>query len=323
MRVLCVDIGTNSTLYLIADVNDGELTIVERGLEANGLGAGLSPGGSLGSELIEANRAILERIVRRTREYGCARSAAIGTAALRYAVNRDTFIAMAAELDIKVEVISDERETVLNWRGIFGPNGPAKFSTALDLGGGSTELAWGRGDKPEWSSSLPLGAVILARRCFTSDPPTKYNIENAALTARSALAIWQDLREEITTGLKTGAIELIGSAGTVTALAAVKYRILEYKPDIFNGLTLSYAQICAWRDRLLSMNLTARRAMPAMPTARAEYIHSGALMLAEIVKMLGEPTVTVSDRGVMFGLAYEIAGFPSAAPRKAAPCTDC
>ncbi len=308
MRIFTIDIGTNSTLYLIADVVNTELKVLERGIEGNGLGANLAFDGKLSQKVLELNRDILQRILERAKRYQCECGAAVGTAALRTAVNKDEFIRMAKSLGLKLEVISDTKEAHLGWKGIFGLKGVGTPSAVLDLGGGSTELVYGKSVEPEWVSSVPLGAVILAKRYFIKDPPSQEEIDKATREVCQAFEKWKYKVNEFKTTAQVNILNLVGAAGTVTALAAIEYGILEYKPDIFNGLRLSFFQVNAWCQRLLAMSLSERRAIPGMPPVRAEYIHAGALILTEILRLLDIPALTVSDRGVMFGLAYELMG---------------
>lgn len=297
MRVLAVDIGTNSTLHLVADVDGGKLTLIERGIAGNRLGAGRAPDGSLPPELITHNRAILERILVRGRELGCRAGRAVGTHALRTAPNGDDFLHMAGELGLPVEIVDGEREAHLAWRGVFGPSGPGRPAALLDIGGGSSELMIGIGEEPEWSESLPIGAVTLTGM-FASDPPRPTEAKSARQLVREALSPWR--------GSLPKSVRLVGVAGTVTALAALERRLASYTPGALEGDTLRLQTIARWRDRLVRMPLAERESLPGMPPARAKVIPAGAVILSEVMKLLGRRTLRVSERGVMFGLAWEM-----------------
>lgn len=299
MRVLAIDVGTNSTLHLIADVSGDDVSLVERGIVGNYLGVGLGDDGTLSSELLKENRTILSNIVRRARESDCVRIAAVGTHALRKMVNRDEFITMAGQLGVPVTVISDAEESQLAWRGVFGIHGCSDTMGLLDLGGGSSELAVGKGSTPYWISSVPLGAVTLARKHFRHDPPTDGEVKSTVETVRNAFIGWS--------GKLPRKAELVGIAGTITSIAAVEHNVTEYKPGVLERLIITVAQVKKWRSRLLTTNVDERRAIPGMPPARAESIHAGVLMLSEILEIIESDSVIVSEKGVLFGLAQKIA----------------
>jgi len=297
---MAIDIGTNSTLHLVAEATGGEVAVVERGIVGNGLGAGLTRDGLITPTVLDENRWILERLLRRGAELGCVRSGAVGTHALRRAGNREEFIRMTDRLGLWLKVISDDEEAAMAWQGVFGGGGPREITGLLDLGGGSTELIVGNGSEPQWWSSVPVGAVMMARENFHSDPPAKPQVTSAVKAVRQAFALWQDR-------LPHGAA-LIGIAGTITSLIAVEQGDSSYRAGRFEGKNLTDRQVSGWMKRLLNLNLHERRTIPGMPPARAESIHAGALILNELLKIIRCSSVIVSEKGVLFGLALRLAG---------------
>ena len=298
MRVLAVDIGTNSTLHLVADVTRNNLSLVERGLSGNKLGVGLTAELKIPPDVIELNRQLLASIVQRAAELGCQRMGAVGTQALREAVNRDELLDSARELGFEIRMLSPADEALLGWQGVFSPAGPGQSTALLDLGGGSCQLTTGTGAVPQWSESIPLGAVKLARQCFQNDPPTADEVAQAIEVISFNFQRWGN-------ALECGT-PLIGVAGTITALSALQQSIASYQPGLLEGLALTRSEAAEWRDRLMKLTLAERSELPGMPPARAYAIHSGALILAELMALLGAEELTVSERGVMFGLAYRL-----------------
>jgi exopolyphosphatase/guanosine-5'-triphosphate,3'-diphosphate pyrophosphatase len=297
MRILTLDIGTNSTLFLIADVEGGQLRIIERGIERNGLGAGQSKDGRFSPGLIKTNRTILQSMLERGRTYGCRRVKAVGTHALRTASNGMEFLQMARAIGLDIEVIDGAREGELAWRGAFGPGGSETPAGLLDIGGGSSELTVGEGAEVTWSESLKIGAVTMTS-AFLSDPPSQQEIEAAAKRAKRVFQSWQGR-------LPSDAV-LVGVAGTVTGLASLEARMTGYQPGALDGLVLERASVNGWKIRLARMSLEERRALPGMPPARAEVILAGTILLDVALEILGRESIKVSERGVMFGLAWEI-----------------
>lgn len=298
MRVLAIDIGTNSTLHLFADVHDGDVHIIQTGIEENQLGAGLDENNRIGTDLLTLNRKILDRLMTRSRELGCKKTGAVGTHALRRTSNAQVFLNMAEQIGLEVNIIPNVEEAALAWKGVFGKS-PDKPTGLLDIGGGSTELSVGSGEKPEWGSSVSCGAVALVRQFFRNDPPTASEIDLALQSVVNAFYHWKDRVEEH--------VELVGVAGTVTALAAIENGIVKYEVGKLDGLVIDHGSIRKWRNSLLQMALKQRAAIPGMPPARAGSIHAGALILDEILKIVKKGDVTVSEKGVLYGLVIRLA----------------
>ncbi len=298
MRVMAFDIGTNSTLFLIADVTDKNIEIVERGIAGNSLGAEIGDDRRISRDLLGKNRMIIESLVEKGNEQNVERFGGVCTHALRLTVNSEDFLNMAAECGLPMRIVSDEEEAALAWRGVFEEGRFGEVAGLLDLGGGSTELILGSGSSPDWSDSLPFAAVNMTREHFKHDPPLQNEISDLKRETQDRFSIWR--------GKMKPGNELIGIAGTVTALAAIENRITEYSLGILEGLILTAKQICLLRDRLLTMNFEERLAVPGMPEARASSIHTGALMLTEILNILQISELRVSERGVLFGVVLEL-----------------
>ncbi len=298
-RLLAIDVGTNSTLHLCADVTGGKVKVVETGITGNRLGIDLDENSRIGDKLLELNRKILLELIEKGRELNCKKIGAVGTHALRRASNQQDFIVMADRLGLNVEIISDKDEAILAWRGVFGISESDRQIGLLDIGGGSTELSIGRGSKPEWSSSMPCGAVILARQFFHHDPPLTEEVEPAVQDVRRRFSQWKNTL--------SGKEELVGIAGTITALATIEQGITKYEPGQVEGLSIGAECIRKWRESLLNMTLTERESIPGMPQARAGSIHAGALILSEILNILNKDCIKVSVRGVLWGLAMKLA----------------
>ena len=299
MKIMSIDIGTNSTLFLIAEVIDNEVTLLERGISDNSLGAEIGADSRISERLLEKNRLILRSLAQKAKEFGCISIGAVGTHALRNSRNSDEFVNMAHKEGVNLKIISDEDEADLAWKGVFGVKGPEKRTALLDLGGGSTELIIGKGNHREYSDSIPLGAVSLSRNYFRHDPPLHDEVVAASRTVNETFKKWSAFHDED--------FEPVGIAGTITALTAIKYKIKEYTPGGLNGLLLTPDDVSSLKGTLLSMNLNERECLPGMPPARASSIHAGALTLETILTIIGRRDITVSEKGVLFGLAIEMA----------------
>ncbi len=297
MRTLSIDIGTNSTLYLVADIEDGNLEVVERGIAGNRLGIGKGADGWLPSELIEENRQILVGMLKRGEELRCHRIKAVGTQALRSARNSVDFVAITNSIGLDLEIIDGEREAKMAWQGVIGNHLPSEQVAILDIGGGSSELIVGRGSEIEFSSSISIGAVTATRQ-FNLDPPSESEIKMLRNQAKEMLRPWLEVAPLY--------CPLIGIAGTCTSLASLGLQTVNYKPGVFEGYWLTRQAVVDWKERLLRLSLEERKALPGMPPARAEILPAGTVILEIAMEMLQKNGLNVSEKGLVFGLAWEI-----------------
>jgi len=295
MPVAAIDVGTNTALLTIADGGEP----VEERAEIVRLGEGLDKSGRLKDEAIARTVAVVADYAEAIARHGCTRVAAVTTEAVRKAANGGDFVARASEALAKVggrmEVIDGEREARLCWRAVSGafPSlaGPR---TVVDIGGGSTELIVGE-RAVEGVISLPIGSVRLTERCVAHDPATNDDAARLAATVDEALTQAPPLR---------GA--LVGIAGTVTTLAAMAQRLDSYDATRVHGSRLTRAQVDGLAALLQATPLAAKKRMPGLDPKRADVIYAGAVILARVMARTGAAECIVSDRGIRWGLIYEM-----------------
>jgi exopolyphosphatase/guanosine-5'-triphosphate,3'-diphosphate pyrophosphatase len=301
MRVAAVDLGTNTLLCLIADVDGAEVRAVEDHAEIVRLGEGLDATGALKPEAMARALATLDRYLERIRACECAYVIGVGTEALRRAANGHELVtALTARLGTvggRFAVIDGEREARLSWRAVRAAfpelTGPR---TVLDIGGGSIELLVGERTIEELVS-LPIGSVRLTERLLHHDPPT--DEEQAALAAAVDAAL---------AGAPRPRAPVIGIAGTVTTLAAMALRLDGYDAARVHGSQLDYSELVQTVRRLGRMPVAERRCLPGLDPKRADVIYAGAVILERVLARAGATTCLVSDRGIRWGLVYEAAG---------------
>lgn len=298
MRIMAIDIGTNSTLSLIADVRGDGIKLLERDIAYNGLGAEIQADNCLPRKVIEMNRLIFSKLLIRARELNVKRISAVGTHALRKAINREEIISAAAEAEIPLRVISDEEEAVLAWRGVVGTQETNSTLMLLDLGGGSTELSIGDSNRISFTESIPLGAVTVRRDFLLNDPPLETEIKLASVNLMKSFEHW-----EVHNSTNT---KLCCIGGTATAIAALEHSVTSYYPGVLEGKSITGIQLRNWSANLLKSNFSDRKSLPGMPPDRAYSIHAGALVLSIIVDTLEFDEFHVSEKGVLFGLALEL-----------------
>src|ERR1700761_2532738 len=220
-RVGGIDIGSNSTRLLVADVADGCVTPIERRSTVTRLGRGVDLSGRLAAEAIEAACGAIDPYVATLQELGAERVDAIAPSAVRDAANGSAFIAELRErFALSARVLGGEEEARLTYLGATSEHSPRMPTLVIDIGGGSTELIVGEGREIEWHTSLQAGVVRHTERHLTSDPPPPVELEGLAA----------DLRGVIEAGVTKAPIarEGIAVAGTPTSLAAIELELEPY-----------------------------------------------------------------------------------------------
>jgi exopolyphosphatase/guanosine-5'-triphosphate,3'-diphosphate pyrophosphatase len=299
-RLAAIDVGTNTVLLLVAERRAGALAPVLELAEITRLGRGVDASGRLDPAAIRETVRVLADFAASARSLGADRIACVATSAARDASNgADFFEEARRDAGIVPEVISGDEEARLVWASAWRDFGAGGGPLAvLDVGGGSTELSSGDGPLPRGRTSLQVGAVRLTERHVRSDPPSAAEVARLHEAARDALLPLRAL------ALPRGG-RLVGVAGTVTTLSAVAQALPVYDPGRVHGAPLSRGDVEALAARLAALTVAARAALPGMEPKRADVILAGAIVVAEAMALLGFDRLTVSDRGVRWGLLHD------------------
>jgi exopolyphosphatase / guanosine-5'-triphosphate,3'-diphosphate pyrophosphatase len=302
VRIATIDIGTNTTLLLIADTADG--AVVAERAEITRLGRGIGADGGLGKTGIDRTLAVLTDYAALARQHG-ADLYAIATEGVRRASNAQDFLAPAAEaLGRPVEVIDGDREAALTFLAARRSFPAATDGTAVvvDIGGGSTEIIVSRGGAVDFRRSLPLGSVRLTEKHVRNDPATAAEVD--AITGEVSGLLSQ-------VPFPAGPMTLIGIAGTVTTLAAMSLDMSSYDPAIVHGHRMTLPALDRQIARLRKAKQAERETMAGLDPKRADVILAGAVLLRCIAERAGATEVLVSDRGIRWGLFFERAAQPA------------
>jgi exopolyphosphatase / guanosine-5'-triphosphate,3'-diphosphate pyrophosphatase len=300
MRVGVVDLGTNSTRLLVADVEDGHVAEVARRLTITRLGEGVDERRRLLPLPIARVRNALAEYRRELDELGAERVLALGTSAVRDAENGEAFLGeIEWSYGFATRLLSGEEEAELTRSGVANGRELGPDTLVLDVGGGSTELI-----ADNRRTSVDVGSVRLTERHLHSDPPTKQELDAAAQTVRDALP---DLKPR----------DAIGVAGTVTTLAALE--LGGYDPERVHGHRLSRDAVEALLERLASLPLAERRELPGLEPERAPVIVAGAVIVREVLERYGLGGLEASERDILHGAALEAAALPPAEEGDAPP----
>ena len=302
-RVAAIDVGTNTVLLTVAERSGRSFQPVVERAEITRLGRGVDRTGRLDPSAIADTVAVIARYAAEARSLGVTRIAAVATSAARDASNgAEFFEAARAAAGLVPEIIPGGEEARLvhlsAWSD-FGTRG--ERLAVLDVGGGSSELTWGDGPVPEGRRSFQVGAVRLTERVSPGDPPSGDDLRRMQEAAREALLEVTEIRAS---GALSGA-RLVAVAGTVTTLAAVAQALPAYDAARVHGSPLSREALRALLGRLATLTTAERSRLPGMEPKRADVIVAGAILVAAALELGGFDALTVSDRGVRWGLLHD------------------
>jgi exopolyphosphatase/guanosine-5'-triphosphate,3'-diphosphate pyrophosphatase len=299
-RVAVIDIGSNSTRLLVADVEDGRVSPIERRSTVTRLGRGVDLSGRLATEAIEAACGAVDPYVATVREMGVEAVDAIATSAVRDAENGSAFIAELRErFALSARVLDGEEEARLTYMGATSETAPEVPTLVIDIGGGSTEMIVGEGRQIEFHTSLQAGVVRHSERHLVHDPPVPVELEALATDLRALI-------EAATVGAPRAEAG-IAVAGTPTSLAAIELELEPYDPKRVHGHVLELRSIQRMLSRLASAPLAQRAEIPGLHADRAPTIVAGVVTLVEAMRAFDLERITVSEHDILYGAAIALA----------------
>ena len=305
MRVAVVDIGSNSTRLMLAEVDRGRVEEIDRRTTVTRLAEGVDATGRLADAAIERTAEVIGGYAEAIAAAGPERVVALATSAVRDAANGDAFRALLRErFGLDVRVIAGEEEGRLTFAGATAERGAADGTAlVIDVGGGSTELVAGvAGSQPAFFVSTQAGAVRQTERHLHDDPPTPAQLDELRLDARRILAAAVPDPPEVAAG--------IAVAGTPTSLAAIDQRLDPYDPARVHGYRIALECCEAILAALASVPLEERRRTTGLDPARAPTIVAGAAILIEAARLFRLDELEVSEADILHGAALTAARSP-------------
>jgi exopolyphosphatase/guanosine-5'-triphosphate,3'-diphosphate pyrophosphatase len=291
MRVAAVDLGTNSTRLLVADVDGERVEEVARRAQITRLGEGVDERRRLLPLPVARVRNVLSDYRRELERLGAERALTIGTSAVRDAENGEAFLGeIEWSYGFATRLVTGDEEAELTLRGVATGRPLDEGTLVLDVGGGSTELTM-----TSKRTSIDVGSVRLTERHLHSDPPAREELEAAAREVRQLLP---PLEPEVA----------IGVAGTITTLAALEH-----------SSSISREGVERQLERLASLPLSERRELPGLEPERAPVIVGGVLIVREVLDRYGLDGLEASESDLLDGAALEAAQLPEPVEGDAPP----
>ncbi|MEM6931328.1 MAG: Ppx/GppA phosphatase family protein [Myxococcota bacterium] len=295
-----VDIGSNSVLLLVVDDAGRRLHDEARVV---GLGKGLGDRGLFQPERMDAAEAALADYVATATGLGVEPWSikAVATSAARRAMNAETFFAkLKRTLGLRVRIITGEEEARLTWLGAqvdLPHTHTPEPRIVVDLGGGSTEVVVGQAGEVRQRTSLEFGTVRLTERFLTEDAEGRVLPESVP-----PLTEYLDVEIRRIPFALPADCQVVGVAGTVTTLAAMRRGLETYEGDLVHGMALSKHDLQDFIDRLAKATRAERQVMAAISPKRADLLFAGATVLHRLLVNLRADHLLVSDRGLRYGV---------------------
>jgi len=310
-----LDLGTNNCRLLIAAPTARGFRIVDAYSRIVRLGEGLSQSGRLSDAAMERAMTALRVCADKVRRYEPVRFRAIATQACRSAENGLEFLArVEARTGIALNIISPHEEAQLSVAGCSNLIDPgADAALVLDVGGGSTELAWldlrgrrGGGPPPimAWLS-IPIGVVTLAERFPEPDGGGEAWFDAMLEAVRAPVAAFA-AAEPLRALFEPGRSHLIGTSGAITSLAGLHLRLARYDRSKVDGLWMTRAECEAVRARLAALTPRERASQPCIGPDRADLVLAGAAILEAVQAVWPCERVRVADRGLREGVLLSL-----------------
>ncbi len=306
MRVAVVDIGTNSTRLLVADVQgDGAVVELERLSTVTRLGHGVDASGALAPEAMQRVFDTLERYRAAIDEHGATETTAVLTSAVRDAANGADFTARVRDdFGLDAQTLSGDQEAQLSFLGATSARDPQAPSpvVVIDIGGGSTEFVVGERGEVAFFVSTQAGSVRQGERHLRADPPAPDELAAMAEEIREIYAqgVPADVRASVSAG--------VAVAGTATQLAAIDQALEPYDSARVHGYRLDRAACERMLAQLALLPDADRRGVPGLDPARSPTIVAGTVLMLEAMRAFDFDVVEVSEHDILRGAALARAG---------------
>ncbi len=304
LRLAGIDIGTLTCRLLIADLPyDAPLKELRADRRILRLGEGVDQTKCLSASAMDRVIQCLcewREVIDSYHVHGCI---AVATSAVRDAENRDAFLERVGfEAALDVEVITGDEEAQRTLLGIRSglPSGVTDI-LALDIGGGSTEFILDRPGQPPIICSIDIGVVRLCERILHHDPPTAEEIQQV----RNLI---QKETEAAVAGIpRSAGLTFVGTAGTITSLAAMAQKLSTYEPARIHNFVLRLEVVRELEHALLNKTKAERIGLPGLEKNREEVIAAGAIIIRTIMETLNQSECLVSDLGLREGVLIDLA----------------
>lgn len=301
MKLAAIDLGSNTLKYTLAETDpQGSLQVLAQDAQITRIGQDLDKNGYLLDEAMERTFTVLKSMVESARAQGAEKLACVATAGMRGAKNAQQFLDRARdELQLDVEIIHGLREAELSFKAPSAAYGEGAL-LVFDVGGRSTEIIFGSREGIESRVSLEMGGVRLTERFLPTDPPQPEDLD----------ALFEHVRGVLSAAPQAPAgTRMVGVSGTILSLMGVQLDLQDLGEAVEQGegKALKLSEVQRIFDELKQCTSAQRIRGSVIPEGRADVIVAGTAITLAVMAHYGLDEMIVSNRGVRFGLLFEMA----------------
>jgi exopolyphosphatase/guanosine-5'-triphosphate,3'-diphosphate pyrophosphatase len=307
-RYASLDVGSNTVRLLIVErVGEEKIRPLRMERRITRLGGGFSRTKGL-------DASAMNRTIKALRSFSCILHAyqvqsvfAVATGVLREAKNRSSFLqAVSSRTGLTLRLLNGEEEARLMLRGVLGSLKEVKPGLlVVDIGGWSTEIIWTEKGIPRQTASVRLGTVALCEKFLKKDPPDGMELKNLGQKVGEVLrAVVQEWKGK-GWGKKRSRGALVGTAGTITTLAAIDLGLSIYEPEKITGHCIARTQLAHILHHLASLPASERRRIPGLEMGREDLILSGTVVVLKMLEAFGLREMMVVDSGLLEGVLMD------------------
>ncbi|MCX7943887.1 MAG: hypothetical protein N2746_05200 [Deltaproteobacteria bacterium] len=301
MKAAVVDIGTNSVLLTIADIEGREIKNVTELSRITRLGKGFGEDKVIREENVEITLSALKEFSEKIHNKGVDKVKYIATEVLRSAKNSDYVLKKLSSACLSdIEIIDGVKEGFYSFYSVSYLN-PSKDVCVIDVGGGSTEITAGMDSDMRFTRSLKVGAVEIYEKFFSG-----YDIYPRDSILKASGYIYDILEKNIpmdVIGTFT-AVYVVG--GTITNVGAILEGMNEYKPDLIEGRVVNIGEIRGLFETISQIKGVDRTKIVGLEPERADVLPSGILIIRSIMTYLNRDNIRISTRGVRWGVMFQL-----------------
>lgn len=300
MKVAALDLGSNTFLCLIAEVSSqGVEKVYADTVEVVRLGQGLGDSKNFHPDALLRAEACLKKMSELIAVHRPKHVLAMATAAARQAENKEKLFSLGKKFGIPIEIIPGEKEASITYEGAVSGLPDARSGRLIvDIGGGSTEFIFGRGSELVAGESFNIGVVKLTEKFISQQPTSAGDIETVQAHIKETIEKAKALQRD---GFKLE--QIVAVAGTPTSLVAAE--IGEFNPVRIDGYVLTNEKLMDWQSRFVRSSVEEKIKM-GIPAGRADVILVGTMILRQTLNTFSCPQLSVSTRGVRYGVALEM-----------------
>ena len=299
MKIATIDIGTNSTRILIAEIKNREIKPLFKTGKVTKLGRGVKEKRELSKEGIEETLKALKEFKEIIKNFKVEKTIVATTEAARLAKNSEEFLNEVRKLGFNIEILSDREEAELVFKANAINFKDFKEIITVDLGGGSTEIVYGKEEEAEYLKSLKFGVVFLTEEFLKSPRPTEKELKELETFIEKELL---KVKKELPSPREP---KVVAVGGTITSVVAMEEEMEIYRSEKVHGYTITRQMVEKWYKLLSSMDVNQRKKVKGLEEKRADVIVPGLAFFKVFCDVFKIESLTVSELGLLYGLALK------------------